>query len=248
MWGIIPAAGCGTRIQPLAFSKELLPVGSCIQENSERPRAISEYLIERMSVAGVDKICMVIAPGKSDILRYYGAGASTAHFCYVVQQHPRGLCDAIFSAHALIHPDEQVIVGLPDTIWFPHDGLKALPDHVLSLLLFPVDHPQFYDSVETAPDGKVLRINVKQTTVTTHWIWGAFKLSGHVLHDLFSLWCSRGKKDEYFGTLVNSYIDNGAMVIGSKTGRIYVDVGTVHGYREAVRLLSNGSLDYVNIQ
>jgi glucose-1-phosphate thymidylyltransferase len=28
MWGIIPAAGRGSRIQPLAFSKELLPVGS----------------------------------------------------------------------------------------------------------------------------------------------------------------------------------------------------------------------------
>ena len=25
MWGIIPAAGRGSRIQPLAFSKELLP-------------------------------------------------------------------------------------------------------------------------------------------------------------------------------------------------------------------------------
>ena len=28
MWGIVPAAGAGARIQPLAFSKELLPVGS----------------------------------------------------------------------------------------------------------------------------------------------------------------------------------------------------------------------------
>ena len=28
MWGIIPAAGQGSRMQPLAFSKELLPVGS----------------------------------------------------------------------------------------------------------------------------------------------------------------------------------------------------------------------------
>jgi dTDP-glucose pyrophosphorylase len=26
MWGVIPAAGQGTRIQPLAFSKALLPV------------------------------------------------------------------------------------------------------------------------------------------------------------------------------------------------------------------------------
>ena len=28
VWGIVPAAGIGSRIQPLAFSKELLPVGS----------------------------------------------------------------------------------------------------------------------------------------------------------------------------------------------------------------------------
>jgi len=32
MWGIIPAAGIGSRIQPLAFSKELLPVGSSISD------------------------------------------------------------------------------------------------------------------------------------------------------------------------------------------------------------------------
>ena len=38
MWGIIPAAGNGTRIQPLAFSKELLPVGSRLDEGGvERP-------------------------------------------------------------------------------------------------------------------------------------------------------------------------------------------------------------------
>ena len=48
MWGIIPAAGNGTRIQPLAFSKELLPVGSRFDGATERPRAVSEYLIERM--------------------------------------------------------------------------------------------------------------------------------------------------------------------------------------------------------
>ena len=48
MWGIIPAAGSGTRIQPLAFSKELLPVGSRSEDGVERPRAVSEYLIERM--------------------------------------------------------------------------------------------------------------------------------------------------------------------------------------------------------
>jgi len=62
MWGIIPAAGNGTRIQPLAFSKELLPVGD--RGDRERPKAISEYLIERLAAGGADKICFVISPGK----------------------------------------------------------------------------------------------------------------------------------------------------------------------------------------
>src|SRR4051794_10017191 len=45
MWGIVPAAGKGSRIQPLAFSKELLPVGSHFEDGAERPRAVSEYLV-----------------------------------------------------------------------------------------------------------------------------------------------------------------------------------------------------------
>jgi len=68
MWGVVPAAGGGSRIQPLAFSKELLPVGSRFDGDTERPRAVSEYLVERMIIAGATRICFVISPGKSDIL------------------------------------------------------------------------------------------------------------------------------------------------------------------------------------
>ncbi|HXU61322.1 MAG TPA: nucleotidyltransferase family protein, partial [Polyangia bacterium] len=57
MLGVIPAAGSGTRIQPLAFSKELLPVGSRTEGGVERPRAVCEYLIERMLAAGATRLC-----------------------------------------------------------------------------------------------------------------------------------------------------------------------------------------------
>src|SRR5437764_12658155 len=105
MWGIIPAAGIGSRIQPLAFSKELLPVGSRLDGQTERPRAVSEYLIERMIRAGARKICFVISPGKSDILEYYGGGIGEAQACYVVQPRAAGLCDAIFRALPVISMD-----------------------------------------------------------------------------------------------------------------------------------------------
>jgi dTDP-glucose pyrophosphorylase len=239
MWGIIPSAGAGSRIQPLAFSKELLPVGSWFDGNTERPRAVSEYLVERMILAGATKICFVISPGKSDILEYYGAGDEAVQFCYVVQQEPKGLCDAIFAATKFIHADEQVLIGLPDTVWFPENGLKGLPDDKLSFLLFPVERPELFDAVETDANGRVLSIQVKQSTPKTKWIWGAFKMPGAVLHKLHELWLGRKPRDEYFGTLVNAYIASGAEAAGVYAGESYVDVGTLNGYRQAIALLSN---------
>jgi glucose-1-phosphate thymidylyltransferase len=237
MWGIIPAAGIGSRIQPLAFSKELLPVGSRMENGVERPRAVSEHLIERMIEAGVDKLCFVIAPGKSDIVNYYGARIGPARITYVVQAEPSGLCDAIFCALPCIEPGEQVAIGLPDTIWFPSNGLALLPTEELSFLLFPVEHPEFFDAVVTDGDGLVREIQVKQAGAASHWVWGAFRMPGHVLHALHALWQEPGRGDEYVGTLVNAWLSRGGRARGICVGKTYVDVGTMHGWREAVALL-----------
>jgi dTDP-glucose pyrophosphorylase len=238
MWGIIPAAGTGSRIQPLAFSKELLPVGSLLDGNVERPRAVSEYLVERMIAAGADKLCFVIAPGKSDILEYFGAGDCGASAVYVVQPEPTGLCDALFRAAPLVGADESVLIGLPDTIWFPLDGFSALPDDSLAFLLFPVDHPEFFDAVQVGKDGRVVQIEVKQPDPSSHWVWGAFRMPGRILHELHDLWLKRRRQDEYVGTLVNAWLGAGGRAQGVKAGSAYVDVGTLHGYRAAIRLLA----------
>jgi glucose-1-phosphate thymidylyltransferase len=235
MWGIIPAAGMGSRIQPLAFSKELLPVGSYLTSGGERPRAVSEYLVERMVNGGVDKICFVISPGKSDILDYFGGNALSATIFYAVQPKPAGLCDAIFRALPLIPPDEEVCIGLPDTIWFPEDALAHLPADSLSLLLFPVDHPERFDAVITNEDGSVAEVRVKSSQMSTKWVWGAFRMPGAVLAQLHGIWKDRG--DEYMGTLINEYLARGGKAYGYKIGQSYVDVGTLNGYREALRLL-----------
>jgi dTDP-glucose pyrophosphorylase len=241
MWGIVPAAGLGSRIQPLAFSKELLPVGSRLDNGVERPCAVSEYLVERMIRGGADKICFVIAPGKSDIMQYYGAGYGNAVIAYMVQPQASGLCDAIFRAAPLVAQGEAVIVGLPDTIWFPETALAQLPEDGLSFLLFPVGQPEFFDAVVLDAAGRVCEIQVKRKNAASRWIWGAFKMPGQVLEDLRQLWLRRRCKDEYFGTLVNAYLAEGGAARGVKAGRSYVDVGTLHGYRAAIGLLSEAA-------
>lgn len=239
MWGIIPAAGTGSRIQPLAFSKELLPVGNHIDNGVERPRAISEYLVERMIAGGADKLCFVISPGKTDILQYFGARLWGADIVYVVQPAPGGLCDAVFRAVPLIQETEPVIIGLPDTLWSPRDALAQLPNDLLSLLLFPVETPELFDAVTTDETGNVLHIYVKQRDSGSCWIWGAIKMPGSIFHSLHALWRRPERQDEYLGTLINAWLGEGGRAVGVRAGRQYVDTGTVHGYRAAIRLIEN---------
>ncbi len=238
MWGVIPAAGRGSRIQPLAFSKELLPVGSRSNGGTDRPCAVSEYLLERLILGGADKICFVIAPGKSDILEYFGDRYGSAELAYVVQPQASGLCDAVFRAATVLGDREDVYVGLPDTVWFPEAALRSLPDADLSFLLFPTDHPEFFDAVVLDGD-RVCEIQVKQVGARSNWIWGAFRMSANGFRDLRLLWEQRGRQDEYFGTLVNSYVAAGGRGVGIKAGESYVDVGTLNGYHAAIALLSD---------
>jgi len=238
MWGIIPAAGKGTRIQPLAFSKELLPFCDRDEDNVQRPRAVSDFLMERLVIAGAKRICFVISPEKSDILEYYSRRTWGASICYTVQPEPAGLCDAIFRALPMIAPNEPVMIGLPDTIWFPQDGLSRLCDDRFSFLLFPVAHPEFFDSVELDASGRIGRIHVKSPEAPSNLVWGAFKMPGAVLRELFSLWMKRGRSDEYIGTLVNAWISGGGDAWGVAAGETYYDVGTMEGYLEAMRRLA----------
>jgi glucose-1-phosphate thymidylyltransferase len=243
MWGIVPAAGRGSRIQPLAFSKELLPVGSRLDNGNERPCAVSEYLLERMVCAGADKICFVISAGKTDIMQYFGAGYGPASIAYVLQPQPAGLCDAVFRAAPVIAPDQSVVVGLPDTVWFPETALSDLPEDTLAFLLFPVERPELFDAVVLDETDHVREIQVKKQGADSHWIWGAFKMPGATFANLQRLWVARGCVDEFFGTLVNAFLAAGGEAIGVKAGRSYADVGTLNGYRAATRLVAEACAD-----
>ncbi len=236
MIGIIPAAGAGQRIQPLGCSKELLPVGSRIIDGVERPKAVSEYLVERMIAAGAHQICMVISAEKSDIVRYFAERNYAAEIFYVVQQHPQGLCDALFRAEPFARQHEQVLIGLPDTIWFPENAYRLALERAaadVNLILFPVDDPTVFDAVVCDEQNFVTTVEVKQPNAHSHWIWGAITSTGEAFRALKLLWDSRHREDQYLGHLLNAYIHAGNSVRGHFAGETYMDVGTIGGYHTA---------------
>src|SRR5256885_2142477 len=233
--GIIPAAGAGQRIQPLGCSKELLPVGSRVVDSVERPKAVSEYLVERMIAAGADQICMIISAEKSDIVRYFAERDYAAEIFYVVQQKPQGLCDALFRAETFARDKDRVLIGLPDTIWLPENAFTPAIDSAgdVNLVLFPVTDPSAFDAVVCDDDGNVEQVEVKQRDAHSCWIWGAVTATGKAFHALKLLWEARHRQDEFLGHLLNAYIAAGNHVKGTRCGEIYMDVGTLEGYRSA---------------
>jgi glucose-1-phosphate thymidylyltransferase len=236
MIGVIPAAGAGQRIQPLGCSKELLPVGSRVIDGVERPKAISEYMVERMIAAGASQICMVISAEKSDIVRYYAERRYAAEIFYVVQQQPQGLCDALFRADPFVRQHDHVLIGLPDTVWFPENAYYPALDCAaadINLVLFPVDRPSVFDAVICDAQSFVEKVEVKVQKPQSNWIWGAISTTGDAFHALKLLWESRHRGDEYLGTLLNAYIDAGNAVRGHFVGETYIDVGTMEGFRRA---------------
>jgi dTDP-glucose pyrophosphorylase len=236
MIGIVPAAGEGQRIQPLGCSKELLPVGSRRIDGVERPRAVSEYLVERMIAAGATQICMVISPEKTDLIRYYAERDYAAEFFYVVQKHACGLCDALFLAEPFAREHAEVLIGLPDTIWFPENAyLSALDfrDSGINLVCFPVNNPSQFDAVLADDLGYVKRVEVKKPAPHSHWVWGAVTATGESFRKLKLLWEARHREEQYLGDLLNAFMEAGSLVRAIRCGETYMDVGTLAGYHTA---------------
>lgn len=211
-------------------------MGSRIVEGVERPKAVSEYLVERMIAAGATQICFVISAEKTDVVKYYAERDYAAEIFYVVQPRPQGLCDALFHAAPFARRHERVLIGLPDTIWFPEDAYLCALDlerAAVNLVLFPVRNPSAFDAVVCDELGYVEQVQVKRAQPESHWIWGAITTTGESFYRLKLLWESHRRQQEYFGDLLNAFLAAGNVARGKFCGEIYMDVGTLEGYREA---------------
>lgn len=169
-YGSIPAGGLGTRLQPIGFSKELAPVGR---------KAVIEYLIERMILAGVDKIFINTAEDKTDLIRYLAGKSEYKNNLIFMVRERKGLLDGIVVPEQFLRAEDELYFGLPDTIWYPKDGFAQLDklSGELVLGLFDTGTPEKFDSVVIGKNSQIKSIEVKVANPKTKWTWAMGKLT-----------------------------------------------------------------------
>lgn len=110
---LIPAAGRGTRMRPVTWAvpKELLPVGT---------KPAIHRVVEEAAAAGLDRIGVVLGPGKELIRDYLEAACRRGDlpgldFEFLLQKEPRGLAEAISVARDFT-AGEAFALLLPDNV------------------------------------------------------------------------------------------------------------------------------------
>jgi dTDP-glucose pyrophosphorylase len=212
--GVIPAAGYGTRLQPIPSSKEVYPVAG---------RPMMDYLLERMrSVAS--EIRVVTRPEKVDVVEHARqAGAR------VIEAHPPSLAASFLAGMEGVADDDVVLFGFPDTIWQPLDGYATILDELdagwqVVLGLFRVQDLRRYEPVVFDRSGRVYRIEFKPERPSSSWLWGCSAAPAAAL---------RGLEHEEEPGMYFSKLSERGVVGGVCVSETYVDMGTREGLREA---------------
>lgn len=179
-YGIIPAAGLATRMQPFRYPKELLPIYYQLVDEKEhvRPKLLIEHSLEALSIASVKDLYIVVPEWKPEIMRYLGDGAQVGHhISYLYNSRALGLNDAILSGYSWLH-NKHTCFAMPDTMFSPltafQNIIMELENKNLDLVLgvFPTDEAQHFAPVEFDRDGRIKNIEEKPLIPKVNNTWG----------------------------------------------------------------------------
>jgi glucose-1-phosphate thymidylyltransferase len=170
--GLIPAAGIGSRLGKLPFSKEITPLYS-----ETGLTVVSENLIRYFRKGGIEQLYFIIRKGKWDIPEFYGDGSMHGvHIGYLLMNLPFGTPFTISQALPFIG-DKPVALGFPDILFEPEDAFahlkkkfdEAAADLVLGIV--PSVHYLRSDMIEFDMHGRMADLVIKQNRPDLKYSW-----------------------------------------------------------------------------
>jgi glucose-1-phosphate thymidylyltransferase len=247
--GLLPAAGQAARIAPLPCSKELYPIGfrSVADGKSRRPKVASHYLIEKMRLAGITKVYIVLREGKWDIPTYFANGLMLdINLAYLMLSLPFGTPYTLDEAYPFVQRSV-VAFGFPDIVFQPDDAFVRLlarqsQSKACAVLgLFPAEQPQKVDMVDFRNDGRVRQIVIKprHTHLSHSWciaVWTP--VFTEFLHEYIAVHkkAATMKAEVGVGEVIQEAIKSGleveAMPVSDKS---YLDIGTAEDLVRAIK-------------
>lgn len=162
MKAVIPAAGKGTRLEPLTLSipKEMIRVGT---------KPVIEHVLDLVKAGGVKDAMIITGWKKGAILDYLGSGERIGmNVCYRVQDEQKGIGHAVHMARDWIDKDDFVLV-YGDNYFKPTSMINDIirfhkeKGSFATLVLHPVEDPRRFGIVKIDKDGKVLGMIEKPT-------------------------------------------------------------------------------------
>ncbi|MBN1251706.1 MAG: hypothetical protein JXR51_11520 [Bacteroidales bacterium] len=246
--GIIPAAGKGSRLEPFPCPKELFPVGyqdyNVNGNIQQRPKVVSQYLIENMIKAGVKKFYFIIGEGKSDIMNYYGNGSRFGvNILYLFQEQIIGMPAALNLSFPWV--DNAVYVfGMPDTIIEPNNFFQKLVEYnketnaVVTLGLFATNTPSKFSMTEIDENNDVLYIVDKpaKSDLTHTWGCACWNQEFATLMNDYLVGSSISSKEIVLADIFNYALEKKLKVNALKlTNAKYIDIGTTDELDSALK-------------
>lgn len=244
IYGVLPMAGKGSRIQPIGFPKELYPV-----VYGRRHFAVSEFSVHSMLLAGVDEIKLVVNPTKMEIAKYYSSfnhGSLVGVYFFDSPSLPES---CLFPIDGM-HDDDICLFGLPDTIFAPSDGYQKVREALengadMCLGLFEVEDGSKFDSVKLDENNTVLRVKVKQSPPLSNFIWGIWGAKVSFLKELRDVIKRQKKaKEKLLGVGFDTLLKKKKYVCkGVHIGNQYFDIGTIDAVINAHKVINDFKLN-----
>jgi UDP-N-acetylglucosamine diphosphorylase / glucose-1-phosphate thymidylyltransferase / UDP-N-acetylgalactosamine diphosphorylase / glucosamine-1-phosphate N-acetyltransferase / galactosamine-1-phosphate N-acetyltransferase len=240
MKGLIPAAGRGTRLEPvtLAIPKELLIVGN---------KAIIEYVITSMKAVGITDITIIVGWRKHAILDYLGSGERLGvKLSYVVQDNRDGLAKAVIAGEHL-SDNEHFLVVLGDNFFYPPTFLEdILAFHKKKKADATIGVAEVKDStrhgiIQPGDNDRIVNLVEKpkpQDAPSNLGCIGIYLFSPTIFDAIRKT--KPGVNGEYQLTdAIKIMIDDGFKVYYKKISGRHIDIGTMDDLKEANMFLSS---------
>jgi glucose-1-phosphate thymidylyltransferase long form len=240
MKGLIPAAGRGTRLEPitLAIPKELLMVGD---------KAIIEYVIDAMKMIDITEITIVVGWRKHAILDYLGSGERLGvKLTYVVQDKQDGLGKAVFAGKHLLANDSFLVV-LGDNFFHPKTFLKDIlvfhqqKKAEATIGVAEIEDPTRHGIIKPGKNNRIIDIIEKPTpedAPSRLGCIGIYIFTPTIFDAIKKI--KPGVNNEYQLTdAIKIMIEDGHNVYYKEIEGTHIDVGTIEDFRKANTYLSS---------